>query len=322
MTHTPIVTITLNPALDFATDVAELHPNEKLRCDKPSMFPGGGGVNVARAIWNLGGDAQACVALGGPNGKALELLMRAEGVNVLPVELEVQTRHSLTVRETKSGDSFRFMLPGTEWTQLIEAHFLAEATKALQGAKYCVLSGSMPPGTGTGTIRRLATICHNAGCTLIVDTSGPTLRALAHEARIGMDILRINEEEAQDSTDRHLETREDFAAAAWRMIERRAADIIFMGLGASGNLLVSKAGQALFCPAPTVELVSRVGAGDSFVGALALSLARGASLEDALIMGCAAASVACTRPGTELCDKETTEALAATLHVEAVTLTK
>lgn len=313
-----IITVTLNPALDFSTEVAELRSAEKLRCDEPSMFPGGGGVNVARAIWNLGGSAKACVALGGPNGQALELLMRAEGVDVVPITLDVNTRHSMSVREKATGEIYRFMLPGTPWTQLIEAHFLTKLTEHLDGVSYCVLSGSMPPGTGIATVRRIRTICQHAHCKLVVDTSGSTLRSLAQEEGLGVDILRMDEEEAQESTNQHLETPKDFAAAARRMIERGAAHTIVMGLGATGNLVVSAGGDALFSPSPKVEKVSRVGAGDSFVGAMVLALSQGQTLSESLIWGNAAASSAVTQPGTGLCQRGMTEQLAAQLSVEKI----
>ncbi len=314
MAPAPIVTVTLNPALDFAADVPELIADEKLRCDDTTMFPGGGGVNVARAIRNLGGHAVACIALGGPNGEALEVLLRAEGVHVEPVRLDVQTRHSLSIREVSTGKLYRFMLPGTPWTQIVEAQFLAAVGPHLTGSRYCVLSGSMPPGTDAATIRRLAVICGNAGAKLVVDTSGPTLRALAQGERLGISILRMDAEEAQASTVAHLVTPEDYADAARRMIGRGAAETVVIGIGAVGNLLVSADGTSLFCPAPKVSAISRVGAGDSFVGAMVLALADGKSQAEALVRGAAAASVAVTKPGTELCDKQGTDAVAATLE--------
>ena len=42
----PILTLTLNPALDMATEVAEIIPGQKLRCSDPLLDPGGGGLNV------------------------------------------------------------------------------------------------------------------------------------------------------------------------------------------------------------------------------------------------------------------------------------
>jgi fructose-1-phosphate kinase PfkB-like protein len=60
-----IITITFNPALDKSTSVAELTPDKKLNCKTPVCEPGGGGINVARAIKKLGGDATAVYLAGG-----------------------------------------------------------------------------------------------------------------------------------------------------------------------------------------------------------------------------------------------------------------
>jgi 6-phosphofructokinase 2 len=60
-----------------------------------------------------------------------------------------------------------------------------------------------------------------------------------------------------------------------------------------------------------VKVVSKVGAGDSFVGAFTYALARGDSLPDCLRLGVAAASSAVTTEATRLCDRAMTEALMA-----------
>ena len=75
-----ILTITLNPALDMSSAVAAVVPGDKLRCDAPVFDPGGGGINVARAVRLLGGSARAFVAVGGYRGEQLCDLLRVEGV--------------------------------------------------------------------------------------------------------------------------------------------------------------------------------------------------------------------------------------------------
>ena len=77
---TDIFTITLNPALDISTAVDQVRPGPKLRCDAPQADPGGGGINVSRAIRRLGGDSLAFVALGGATGQRLASLLTAEGL--------------------------------------------------------------------------------------------------------------------------------------------------------------------------------------------------------------------------------------------------
>ena len=115
MSQLPILTLTLNPALDMATEVHEMTPGHKLRCSEPQLDPGGGGLNVSRAIKALGGDSLALVAIGGLTGDRLAGLIRGEGVTFLSILGPGETRQSLTVNEATTGKQFRFMLPGPVW---------------------------------------------------------------------------------------------------------------------------------------------------------------------------------------------------------------
>lgn len=65
-----IYTLTLAPSLDSATTTPQIYPEGKLRCTSPVFEPGGGGINVARAIAHLGGTATAIFPAGG-NRRAL-----------------------------------------------------------------------------------------------------------------------------------------------------------------------------------------------------------------------------------------------------------
>jgi 6-phosphofructokinase 2 len=65
--------------------------------------------------------------------------------------------------------------------------------------------------------------------------------------------------------------------------------------------VLAEAGRRLFAKAAKVQVVSKVGAGDSFVAGFVLSLARGADSAAALAYGAAAASAAVTTDATQLC---------------------
>ena len=65
-----ILTITLNPTVDYATDTERVAAGPKLRCTEPEIDPGGGGINVSRAIRYLGGQSTALIAIGGATGRA------------------------------------------------------------------------------------------------------------------------------------------------------------------------------------------------------------------------------------------------------------
>ena len=60
---------------------------------------------------------------------------------------------------------------------------------------------------------------------------------------------------------------------------------------------------------PTVPIVSKVGAGDSMVAGMVLSLARGKPLRESVLFGMAAGAAAVMTPGTELCRREDAERL-------------
>ena len=60
-----VTTVTLNPALDVTTSVERMLSGRKLRCRVPRIDPGGGGVNVSRAMAKLGEASTALLATGG-----------------------------------------------------------------------------------------------------------------------------------------------------------------------------------------------------------------------------------------------------------------
>ena len=50
----PILTLTVNPALDVSTATEEVISGHKLRCHTSRLDPGGGGINVSRVVQRLG----------------------------------------------------------------------------------------------------------------------------------------------------------------------------------------------------------------------------------------------------------------------------
>src|SRR5687768_5359811 len=95
-----IVTITINPTVDKSISVQGMVPEKKLRCSTPVFEPGGGGINVARAIKKLGGEALAVYLKGGYNGELLNSLLDREGVRSEPVNIANDTRENMIVLDT------------------------------------------------------------------------------------------------------------------------------------------------------------------------------------------------------------------------------
>jgi 6-phosphofructokinase 2 len=304
--QTPVVTLTLNPALDMSTDVATLVPDVKLRCSEPLLDPGGGGLNVSRAIAALGGESLALVALGGLTGDRLAGLIRNEGVPFLALTAPGETRQSLTVTDKATGQQFRFMLPGPIWAEVDQERVFTLLRASARPGAYGVISGSQPPGVPVDFPARLARAM--PGLNVVLDTSGPALvEAVAHPIP-GLAVLRMDGDEAETLAGRKLTERKDTADFAQSLLARGVAQTVIVARGADGSVLVD-ATHRLFAKAAKVEVKSTVGAGDSFVGGYVLARAQGGSPAEALQRATAAACAAVMTDATQLCKAEDVERL-------------
>jgi 6-phosphofructokinase 2 len=315
----PVVTITLNPALDLSAGGPPVRPGPKLRLGPVLAEAGGGGINVARAVAALGGQARALACLGGPTGDRLAALTAdIPGLDLHPLPSPGDTRESLSVTEADTGAQFRFVLPGPVFAPAATGDLIARIVAAVPPGAVVVLSGSQPPGLPDDLPQRLARALP-PGVRLIVDTSGPALSRLLTDPDPGAApaILRMDAAEAEGLAGHPLPRARDSAdlAAAW--VARGVAACVILARGAEGSVMVD-ATQAVLCAPPKVRVVSAVGAGDSFVAGLALALARGQGALQALRLATAAAAAAVTTPGTALCRAEDVARLAPLCRLTAL----
>ena len=296
--QSPILTLTLNPALDMSCDVPSLVPDQKLRCTEPLLDPGGGGLNVSRAIAVLGGESLALVALGGLTGDRLAGLIRREGVPFLALTAPGETRQSLTVTAADTGAQYRFMLPGPIWSDADQERVFLLLRASTRAGAIGVISGSQPPGVPVDFPARLARSM--PGLNVVLDTSGAALREAVANPIPGLFVLRMDGEEAEEMAGTSLQTRVQSADFAAGLVARGVARRVVVARGADGSVM-AEAGQRLFVKAASVVVKSKVGAGDSFVAGFVLALARGMDAADALSQGSAAASAAVMTDATQLC---------------------
>lgn len=290
-----IVTVTANPALDVATTVARIEPDEKLRGHGSRIDPGGGGANVSRIVHRLGGDTLAVVALGGVEGDAYRRLLEAEGVPFLAVGIAGETRQNFAVHEEASGQHFRFVLEGPtitaeEWSAILDA-----ARGALRPGDWLVCSGSMPPGAPEDAAAQLVRLAREVGARSVVDSSGA---ALAAAVAAGPELIKPSRRELEELAGRPLADDAELAAAASELIAAGVGTVV-VTLGADGALLVS-ADESVRLPAAPIVPVSTVGAGDSFLGGLVVRLAAGRPLAAALRTALAAGAATAAGAGTRL----------------------
>jgi 6-phosphofructokinase 2 len=311
----PVVTLTLSPTIDLAFQSNEIRPIRKNRVVGQRTDAGGGGINVARALKELGAEARAIYLSGGATGLVLNELVLKLGVPAKCIEIAGGTRISFTVLEEISGLEYRFVSDGSA---LVEAEWQS-ALSELGGceADYVVASGSLPPGVPVDFYARLAAIVRGKGGRLILDTSGPALQAAISAG--GIYLAKPSVGEFETLTHRKFESISELVEAATSLVASGAVENLAVSMGRDGALLVHRSG-ALRLRGPKVKAVSAVGAGDSFVAGMTFALARGDHVEDAFMRGMAAGAAAVLTPGTQLCRREDVERLHADVVAERASM--
>ncbi|MDM7092501.1 6-phosphofructokinase II [Enterobacter hormaechei] len=296
-------TLTLSPSLDSATMTPQIYPEGKLRCSAPVFEPGGGGINVARAITHLGGKATAIFPAGGATGEHLVALLADEQVAVDTVDARDWTRQNLHVHVESSGEQYRFVMPGAKLSD-DEFRQLEEKVLTIESGSLLVISGSLPPGVKTEKLTALVQAVLQRGIRCIVDSSGDALKAALEPGQL--ELVKPNQKELSALVNRELNQPDDVRTAAEELVRTGKAHRVVVSLGPQGALAVDKTGCVQVVP-PPMKSQSTVGAGDSMVGAMVLKLAQGASLLEMARYGVAAGSAATINQGTRLCSLADTQ---------------
>ncbi len=300
-----IVTLTMNPAIDRTLMVERVLPERKLRTGPPRFEPGGGGINVARAVVRLGGEALAVFPSGGDAGRLLERLLAAERVPFHAIPISGLTRENITIEESSTRQDYRFVVPGPHVDRADVEHCFAAMLEHTEAAGYVVASGSAPAGVDHTFIARLAAEARRRGARFVLDSTGESLRrALA----TGVYLVKPNLRELCDIEGEALEDDAAQERAVHRLIDAGSAEIVLASLGPGGALLAWK-DTTVRLRTPSVPIRSRVGAGDSTVAGMVLKLVQGWAVLDAALYGVAAGAAAVMTHGSELCRRDDTERL-------------
>ncbi len=300
-----IVTISINPTIDKSSSVTHVIAERKLNCEPPYFEPGGGGVNVSRAIKKLGGDSVLLYSCGGMTGKRLEGLLDEEELIHKPFPIEGSVRESLAIFESSTGQQYRFGMPGPEIKEKEWKQFLEKLAAIEPAPDLLVATGSLPPGVPSDFYARVAKIGKERGAKTIVDVSGEALKEALKE---GIYLIKPNLREFREMVGDHIKEEAQIMEEAQKIVKRGECEVLAISLGAAGALLVSDEISEHVLP-PTVPIESKVGAGDSMVAGIVLSLSRGNTLRESLLFGVAAGTAAVMTPGTELCRRNDTERL-------------
>ena len=232
-----------------------------------SRHPGGKGANQAVAARRMGADVRmiGCVGRDAEADLATAIL-RAEGVDLTGCRV---------VDDHHTGVALIAVAPDGE-NQIVVAPGANKALTAddvdLTGAETVVCQLEIPVDAVDAAVGR-------ASFSILNCAPARPLPASLLEA---CDVVVVNERE-----------REFYGPMLSRV------PLVIQTLGAAGAVAIRDSEEFLRVPTMRVEAIDAVGAGDTFVGTLAVELTAGKSLEDALRMANAAASLATTKRGAQ-----------------------
>jgi ribokinase len=255
-------------------------PGDTVLADEVRWLPGGKGANQAAAAARLGAQVLLIAAVGDDPTADLALAgLAADGVAVDGVRRVPATPSGVAVVcVDRAGENQIVVAPGANQT-------LAPADVALLPVCGAVLvSLEIPHATAAAALARSRV----AGALTVLNAAPAT--GVRRDLLKGTDVLVVNRGEGAALARAHGYA--DLAALAADTLTT-----VVTTAGAEGVRGVTPTGDELHVPAPPVDVVDTVGAGDCFAAALTVALVEGRSLQGALTFATAAASLKVGRRG-------------------------
>lgn len=307
-----IYTVTLNPALDRTLYVESFAPGQPTRISREARYSGGKGIDVSRALLEMGTPNVALGLVGGFDGKEFEGRLLLEGVACNFTRIAGETRTNIVVQDKSTGAETALLARGPEVKPDELMDFMTQLEK-LPDMAFLVVSGSLPPGLTPEVYRRVIEIGRGKNARVVLDTAGP---ALKHALLARPSVVKPNGLELAELAGRELADTGAIVEFCRTLLDR--VETVLVSLGPDGIVLVSGSTAVLARP-PKVNVKSTVGAGDCAVAGFVHGLAAGEAPVDALRRAVASGTAATLNPGTGLCRCSDIEALRARVTVEELT---
>jgi 1-phosphofructokinase family hexose kinase len=306
-----IYTLTLNPAVDRELTVPAMEFDSVLRATSARVDFGGKGFNVSRLLTGLGAASTAVGFLGGRAGELLQDGLQSLGIGTDFVWVPDETRTNVSIVTEAHDHYIKVNEKGPLITEAKQKELLDKIDALAKPGDWWVLAGSLPPGVPDDFYARIVNLLNKHEASAILDTSGESLRLGCAEKPY---LLKPNSEEAQALTGLPMDTPAEIAAAATKICELGAQNVV-ISMGKAGALLHTAAGTWL-THSPKIKEKNPIGAGDSMVGGLVWALTQGIALKEALGWGVASGAATASLSGTEVGSRTLIEELFSQVQYE------
>jgi len=309
-----ILTVTLNAAIDRTVAVPNFRLGHRHRAVESRTVAGGKGINVARALKLLGRPVIATGFAGGPTGSRLLAQLREEAVLTDFTRIAAETRINLAVVDPTSGEQTEINERGPAVSPEEVETFVARLGYLADGAKLCVLAGSLPPGAGDNLYARLVKDLGERGVPVVLDVEGDAMRA---GLRAGASVVTPNEREAEELVGQEFADRNDLVHGLSELI-RLGADEAAITRPDGCVAAVGEGAERRFLEVRTesLEPVSTVGSGDAFLAGYVAARYDGRSADECLAYGVACGAESTQHFGAGMVDRNQVERLLGEVHVQ------
>jgi 1-phosphofructokinase family hexose kinase len=309
-----ILTVTLNAAIDRTVAVPNFRLGHRHRAVESRTVAGGKGINVARALKRLGRPVIATGFAGGPTGNRLLEQLREESVLTDFTRIAAETRINLAVIDPTSGEQTEINERGPAVSAEEVETFVSRLSYLADGAKLCVLAGSLPPGAGENLYARLVKDLSDAGVTVVLDAEGDAMLA---GLRAGASVVTPNEREAEELVGQEFADGDDLANGL--------AELVRLGAGEAAITrpdgcvaVVGENSERRFLEVRTepLEPVSTVGSGDAFLAGYVAARYDGRPVDECLAYGVACGAESTQHFGAGVVDRSQVGRLLGEVHVQ------
>lgn len=279
--------------IDFVIRVADMPlVGETLLGQSMERIPGGKGANQAYACGRLGGHTAFLSAVGTDGlGDAVIENLKSAGVDCSQVAYcDDRSTGLAVIYVNDAGNNSIVVVPGANGACTKE--YLSSAQKRMEESDIVVAQLEVPHDGVYDAMRR----AYALGKVTILNPA-PAPDTLPADLYPCLHYITPNETELQKLTGFPVGSLEETRIAAAELLGRGVKNVI-VTLGEKGALLKNRETEELF-PAPKVSAVDTTAAGDTFNGAVAVKLAEGKDIREAICFANAAASLAVSKKGAQ-----------------------
>ena len=300
-----IYTITLNPAFDVHANADRFEAFHENLARGESRQAGGKGINISRALVQLGAKNTAVVVLGDRNAAEFKEELVSAGVEHLALERPGRIRENLTLHCPNTPET-RISFTGFAVEDAVLEQI--EAMLDVKPGTAVTFTGRIGDGMSLDTAKAFLARLKAKGARIVLDSrSFGTLDIL----QVQPWLIKPNQEEISQYLGRPVEIMEQAVAAA-KEFAAGGIDNVMVSMGGQGAVLVSGDGVYLATP-PKITPVSTIGAGDSSVAGF---LAAPPEAAQQLKLAVACGTAACLTEGSLPPEKNAVEKLLGQIKVE------